>query len=227
MKVVLFCGGMGLRLREFSESIPKPMVPVGPRPIIWHLMKYYAHFGHRDFVLCLGYKADAIKNYFLNYDECLTNDFVLSNGGTKIELVKRDIEDWQITFTDTGMSTNVGGRLRAVRDYVKDEEVFLANYTDNLSDVDLGQTVDDFLQSDAIGAFLSVRPNVSYHLVQTDDANRVVDIRSAAKADLWTNGGFFIFRNEIFDYLQANEGAGVCEATRVGSVRRFPYVAVK
>ena len=114
MKVVLFCGGFGMRLREHSDSIPKPMVPIGSRPILLHLMKYYAHYGHKDFILCLGWKADVIKQYFLNYNECLSNDFVLSAGGKTISLFNRDIEDWNITFVDTGTSANIGQRLKAV-----------------------------------------------------------------------------------------------------------------
>src|SRR5690554_6760226 len=98
MKVVLFCGGQGLRIREFSGSIPKPMVTIGNRPIIWHVMKYYAHFGHKDFILCLGYEGNTIKDYFLNYNECVSNNFTLSGGGKKIELARRDIDDWTITF---------------------------------------------------------------------------------------------------------------------------------
>src|SRR6478736_4607611 len=110
MKVVLFCGGMGLRLREFGEATPKPMVPIGPRPIIWHLMKYYAHFGHKDFILCLGWQGQAIKDYFLNYNECVSNDFVLKQGD-KVQLLRSDISDWTITFVDTGLNSNLGQRL--------------------------------------------------------------------------------------------------------------------
>src|SRR5919106_3860379 len=110
MKVVLFCGGRGMRLREFSDHIPKPMVPIGYRPILWHVMKYYAYHGHKDFILCLGYKADAIKHYFLNYDECLSNDFVLSNRGRDVRLLNTDIDDWTITFVDTGVDANIGQR---------------------------------------------------------------------------------------------------------------------
>jgi len=102
MKVVLFCGGLGMRLRDYSEHIPKPLVEIGPRPILWHLMRYYAHHGHKEFILCLGHGASAIKRYFQNYDETISNDFVLSEGGQKIELLRRDIQDWKITFADTG-----------------------------------------------------------------------------------------------------------------------------
>src|SRR5262249_55028102 len=113
MKVVLFCGGLGMRLREYSESIPKPMVNIGYRPILWHVMKYYAHHGHKDFILCLGYRADVVKHYFLNYNECLSNDFVLSDGGKKLELMGSDIHDWKITFVETGRTSNSGKRLKA------------------------------------------------------------------------------------------------------------------
>ena len=102
MKVVLFCGGLGLRIRDYSESVPKPLVPIGERPILWHVMKYYAHYGHKDFILCLGYRAEAIKEFFLNYDECLSNDFVFSEGGKKLLLSNSDIHDWNITFANTG-----------------------------------------------------------------------------------------------------------------------------
>src|SRR6266511_1545802 len=103
-----------MRMREFAEAVPKPMVPIGYRPILWHVMKYYAHYGHKDFILCLGYKADVIKNYFLEYNECLSNDFVLSQGGKNLELLSSDIHDWNITFVDTGLTSNIGRRLKAV-----------------------------------------------------------------------------------------------------------------
>ena len=134
MKVVLFCGGLGMRLREVSENVPKPMVPIGYRPILWHVMKYYAHYGHKDFILCLGYKADTIKDYFLNYDECISNDFVLDGGSGKPTLLSSDIHDWKITFCDTGINSNIGMRLKAVQKHVENEETFMANYSDGLTD---------------------------------------------------------------------------------------------
>ena len=144
MKVVLFCGGRGLRLREHSEAIPKPMVPIGYRPILWHVMRYYAHFGHRDFILCLGYRGDAIKDYFLHYNEAVSNDFVLSDGGRQIELLSSDIADWRITFADTGLDTTIGERLRRVRHHLEGEEIFLANYGDTLTDAPLDRLVEEF-----------------------------------------------------------------------------------
>src|SRR5438132_11334505 len=124
VKVVLFCGGFGMRMREYSEALPKPMVAIGYRPILWHVMKYYAHYGHKDFILCLGYKADSIKNYFLNYDECVSNNFVLSNGGRKLRLLSSDIQDWNVTFVDTGIGSNIGQRLKAVQRQLEGEEMF-------------------------------------------------------------------------------------------------------
>ena len=122
MKVVLFCGGMGMRLRDHSPNTPKPLALIGNRPIVWHLMAYYAHYGHKDFILCLGYRAEAIKEYFLNYDETLSNDFILSKGGSKVELLSSDIDDWMIRFVDTGLHANIGMRLKAVQKHLEGED---------------------------------------------------------------------------------------------------------
>ncbi len=166
MKVVLFCGGFGMRMREYSEAFPKPMVPIGYRPILWHVMKYYAHYGHKDFILCLGYKADIIKKYFLEYDECVSNDFVLSAGGKDLKLLSSDIHDWNITFVDTGLTSNIGMRLKAVQKHLAGEEMFLANYTDGLSDVPLPAVISSFEASNNVACFVSVKPRASFHLIQ-------------------------------------------------------------
>ena len=205
MKVVLFCGGEGLRLPEQAEAVPKPMITVGYRPILWHVMKYYAHWGYSDFVLCLGYKADVVKDYFLRYDEALSNDFVLSEGGRRLELLNTDIHDWRITFADTGLHTNIGQRLLAARRYLRDEELFCANYADGLTDAPLPELVEDFKRQGKVAAFLSVRPRYSFHLVARDDDDVVTGITDVHGTDLWMNGGFFIFRQEIFDYLREGE----------------------
>jgi glucose-1-phosphate cytidylyltransferase len=204
MKVVLFCGGLGMRIREYSEEVPKPMVPIGYRPILWHVMKYYAHFGHKEFILCLGYRADAIKKYFLNYDECLSNDFTLSGAGN-IALANSDIHDWKISFVDTGISTNIGGRLRAVREYLGDDEYFLANYSDNLTDVPLPKMIESFEGQSRVASFLCVRPSQSFHMVSLDGKNVVSKISHASKADLRINGGYFVLRKDVFDYMQPGE----------------------
>lgn len=204
MKVVLFCGGRGLRIREHSGNVPKPMVNIGNRPILWHVMKYYAHFGHKEFILCLGYQSNSIKDYFLNYDECASNDFTLSCGSKKTELASSDIDDWKITFVDTGMNSIIGERLQAVKHYLADEEVFLANYSDNLTDFHLPNLVDRFLAQDKVAGFISVKPSHSFHVVKTTDNGQVCDITTAREADIWLNGGYFILRKEIFDYM--NDG---------------------
>jgi glucose-1-phosphate cytidylyltransferase len=205
MRVVLFCGGLGMRLRDYSESIPKPMVQIGYRPLIWWVMKYYAHFGHRDFILCLGYKSDVIKDYFLNYNECRSNDFVLSHGGQQVELLQKDIEDWRITFVDTGMNANIGERLMAVRNFVQDEEMFLANYSDGLTDFPLPVMIDEFAASNNVATFLSVRPNYSFHFVTRREDGRVTAIDDVLSANAWINGGFFVLRREIFDHMRPGE----------------------
>ena len=205
MKVVLFCGGLGMRLREYADNVPKPMVPIGYRPILWHLMKYYAHFGHKDFILCLGYRGDTIRHYFLHYDECMTNDFVMENGGRTRHLVHSDIEDWRITFVDTGNMTSIGERLLAVRKYVEEDETFLANYADGLTDLPLPDQLAHFRRHDKVASFLSVKPNLSYHFIAADDDGRVLAFKDIVQSGLRVNGGFFAFKREIFDYIREGE----------------------
>ena len=205
MKVVLFCGGLGTRLREHSEVIPKPLVNIGYRPIMWHLMRYYAHFGHKDFVICLGYRGDMIREYFLNYNECLTNDFVMSEGGRKIDLIKSDIEDWRITFVDTGLHSNLGQRLLRVKEYLKDEPMFMANYADALTDLPLNDHIDKFKSTNAVGTLVAVRTSQSFHSVQSDENGTVSSIGRIKDSEFWINGGYFVFRPEIFDYIEEGD----------------------
>jgi glucose-1-phosphate cytidylyltransferase len=205
MKVVLFCGGLGMRMREYSEAIPKPMVRIGYRPILWYVMKYYAYYGHKEFILCLGHQGDTIKEYFLNYKEYLTNDFTLSCGGANLQLAKSDIHDWTITFVDSGLKANIGQRLRAVEKYLQGEEVFLANYSDGLTDFPLPLLLDYFRAQDPIACFLSVRPNQSFHIVSTTNDGVVTDIQGVERSDIWVNGGFFVLKQAIFKHLGPRE----------------------
>jgi glucose-1-phosphate cytidylyltransferase len=205
MKVVLFCGGLGTRMRDYTESIPKPMVTIGYRPILWNLMKYYAYYGHKEFILCLGYKGDLIKEYFLNYNECLSNDFVLTNGGKDVHLYNSDISDWTISFVDTGLQSNIGQRLKAVEHYLASEDVFLANYADGLTDLPLPVYLDHFYRTNKIASFLCVQPSQSFHVVSIGEDNLVTNISPVRKSDLWINGGFFAFKKEIFDYIRDGE----------------------
>jgi glucose-1-phosphate cytidylyltransferase len=206
VKVVLFCGGQGLRIRD-AEDLPKPMVQIGYRPILWHVMKYYAHFGHKDFILCLGHRAETIKNYFLNYNECASNDFVLQPGSKAPELFNSDIHDWRITFADTGINANIGQRLKAVEKYLEGEETFLANYSDGLTNLQLPQQIEHFKKSGKVASFLCVRPNLSYHLVSLEpgNANLVSDMQAINNGSVRINGGFFIFKKQIFDYISDGE----------------------
>jgi glucose-1-phosphate cytidylyltransferase len=184
MKVVLFCGGLGLRIRDASDALPKPLVTVGDRPILWHVMRYYSHYGHREFILCLGYRGDAIRNYFRE------------NSPT---------HDWRITFADTGVMSNIGQRLSIVRRYVEEDDVFLCNYADGLTDLHLPDLVASFEASGKVGAFLSIRPSLSYHFVQTNEDGTVISMEGADKVELRVNGGYFVFRRRLFDYLHDGE----------------------
>jgi glucose-1-phosphate cytidylyltransferase len=205
MKVVLFCGGAGMRLRGYSDDVPKPMVKIGTRPILWHLMKYYAHFGHKDFILCLGYRGDVIKDYFLHYDESVSNNFVWSQGGKNIQFLNRDIDDWTVTFVETGATANVGERLKAVESYLQGEEIFLANYGDGLTDAPLPDVIERFRKSNAIASLLAVQPTASFDLVHAGSDGSVHQICPLTSSDTWINGGFFVMRSEIFRYLQPGE----------------------
>lgn len=205
MKVVLFCGGLGTRLREHSDTIPKPLVNVGYRPLIWHLMRYYAHYGHKDFILCLGYRGDLIREYFLNYNECMSNDFVMSEGGRRLEPLKQDIDEWRITFVDTGLHSNLGQRLLRVRAYLEGEDVFLANYSDGLSDLPLDKYIADFERRRVVAGFVTVRPSQSFHTVKARDNGIVTALESVCESNYWINAGFFCLRRQIFQYLQEGE----------------------
>ena len=205
MKVVIFCGGAGMRLRGYENDVPKPMVQIGSRPILWHLMKYYAHFGHKDFILCLGYKGNSIKDYFLNYDESVSNDFVWSQGGKNVQYFNRDIVDWTITFVETGANANVGERLKAVEPYLENEEMFLANYGDGLSDLPLPAMVDTFRRSNAVASLILVQPTASFDIVHAEPSGKIREICPLTRSDIWINGGFFVMRNEIFRHIEPGE----------------------
>lgn len=205
MKVVLFCGGLGTRLREHSDTVPKSLVNVGYRPIIWHLMKYYAHYGHTEFILCLGYRGDMIREYFLDYDEALTNDFTLNGRDKRIELHSSDIDQWRITFVDTGLHSNIGQRLLRARRFIGDDEMFLANYSDGLSSLPLDHLVEGLRTSSAIATFAAVHAPHSFHSVVSGPDGVVTGMGSMNGEDIFINGGFFAFRREIFDHIEEGD----------------------
>jgi glucose-1-phosphate cytidylyltransferase len=220
MKVVLFCGGLGMRMREGAGSAPKPMAMIGDRPLLWHVMRYYAHFGHTEFILCLGYGAAAVKEFFLRYDETLSNDFTLSfaagggltaptqsppANGLDVRLHSADITDWKITFIDTGLHSTIGERLLRVRSHVEDEPMFMANYADTLTDAPLPEMIDRFRATDAVASMLAVPPVSTHHVVETDETGRVTRVRTVRELMQWENGGYFVMTPEIFDVLREGE----------------------
>jgi glucose-1-phosphate cytidylyltransferase len=205
MKVVIFCGGQGLRLRDFSQDIPKPMIPLGLRPILWHTMKYYAHYGHKEFILALGYKAEHIKNFFLNYSEAVSNDFVLTKGGHDLKLLSSDIDDWKITFVDTGMETNIGQRLMRVREHLGGDEYFMCSYADCLTDAPLNDMIDRFKKSENVMSFIAVKPSMSFHAVEYAENGNLKSVTPARQLGLYINGGYWTMRREFFDYIKYGE----------------------
>jgi glucose-1-phosphate cytidylyltransferase len=170
-----------MRLSGFAGSLPKPMVPIGDRPLLWHIMSYYAYFGHRDFLVCVGHQASAISSYF---------------EGTS--------HDWRIEFVDTGLDASIGERFSAVRDKLEGEEVFLANYGDTITDVPLPTLIDHHARSGKVASLLSVRPNYTFNVV-THDGPQVTGFQDIAQTGIWVNGGYFVFRVDVFDYIEAGE----------------------
>jgi glucose-1-phosphate cytidylyltransferase len=220
MKVVLFCGGLGMRMRADNDSAPKPMTLIGDRPVLWHIMRYYAHFGHNEFILCLGYGAQAVKDYFLHYQETTSNDFVLRKAGAEIDLLDTDISDWSITFVDTGMDTAIGERLRRVRGHLDGDEMFLANYGDVLTDLDIPAQV-RALPDDHVGSLVAVAPQDSFHVVRIDPDGGLTGIEPVMTMDMRINGGFFVLRQGIFDYLDEGDDLVMHGCVRAAKDGRF------
>ena len=205
MKVVIFCGGLGVRMGEETQRIPKPMITVGGRPILFHIMKWYASWGYDDFVLCLGYRGDCIKDYFLGYNEALSNDFVLSNGGRELELRSQDISTWRIAFVDTGAQSTIAERLLAVASYLGDDDYFLATYGDGLTDAPLPDMIERLRSSGKTGLFISVRPMFNAHVVHAGADGVVHSIEDMEHADVWINGGFMVLRRDILEHINPGE----------------------
>jgi glucose-1-phosphate cytidylyltransferase len=224
MKVVLFCGGMGMRMRADNQSLPKPMMTIGTRPVLWHVMRYYAHFGHNEFILCLGYGAQAVKEYFLDYRETASNDFRLLKGGRDIEMLGTDISDWTITFIDTGIDTAIGERLRRVRPYLDEDEMFLANYGDVLTDAPMNDLIDEFAETDCVAQFLAVSPQDSFHVVDVTGDGHVTGIQPVADLSMYINGGYFVLRQGIFDYLEEGDDLVMNGCVRAAADRKLRAV---
>ncbi|WP_040159986.1 glycosyltransferase family protein [Mobilicoccus massiliensis] len=224
MKVVLFCGGFGMRMREGAEDIPKPMAMVGDRPLIWHVMRYYAHFGHHEFILAMGFGAKHIARYFLDYCEAYSNDFVIDRGSTSY--LQTDVADWKITFAHTGIDTPIGERLHRVAHHVGDDEMFLANYADVLTDAPLDAMIDEFASGDACASMLAVPPQSAFHIIDVDGGNTVRGISSVSDLPIRENGGYFVMRREILDELQPGHdlvGDTLTRLSAAGRVAAYPY----
>ncbi len=205
MKVVLLAGGLGTRLREETEFKPKPMVEVGGMPILWHIMKTFAHYGYNEFVVCLGYRGDVIKNYFLNY-EMRSNDFTLTLGNGKVEVhSKHDESSWTITFAETGLNAMTGSRVKQVEKYV-DGDLFMLTYGDGVCDVNIAELVKFHQAHGKIGTVTGVLPPSRFGELETE--NGVVK-SFAEKPQMhnggFINGGYFVFKRDFFKYLQADE----------------------
>lgn len=204
MKTVILCGGYGTRIRDVAEDIPKPMIPIGGYPILWHLMKYYAAFGHDEFILCLGYKGQTIKDFFLNY-ESHTGDFTITLGGnSSIDYhTKRDNLNWKVTLVDTGSDSMTGARIRKIQSYVSGER-FMCTYGDGLSNVDLDKLVSFH---DAHGKKLTVtgvRPPGRFGELQSDASGIVTEFNEKPQASGGRiSGGFFVCEPSIFEVLDA------------------------
>jgi len=207
MKVVIFCGGLGVRMGEETQRIPKPMIKIGSRPILWHIMRYFAAWGHTEFVLCLGYRGEVIKEYFLHYDEALSNDFVLDGQGVaaRVELLTRDIANWRITFADTGTNATIGERLKAVEKYLGSDDSFLATYGDGLTDAPLAEMISTFESSGKTVMFLSVRPQFNAHLVVAEADGTVAEVEDMSRSDVRINGGFFVCKRELLDWIEPGD----------------------
>jgi glucose-1-phosphate cytidylyltransferase len=226
VKVVLFCGGLGMRMRDGVTTAPKPLAMVGERPLLWHVMRYYAHFGHTDFVLCLGYGASAVKDFFLNYDETRSNDFVLEKGAREVQLFSTDISDWRITFVDTGLNSPIGERLRRVRRFVEGEEMFLANYADVLTNAELPDMIERFAATSAVASLLAVPPQSSHHVVDIAENGLITQVTPMRHLRQWENGGYFVLRQEIFDHLSEGEDLvedAIMRLVPQGRVLAYPY----
>ena len=205
MKVVILCGGLGTRLREETEFRPKPMVEVGGRPILWHIMKTYAHHGFREFVLCLGYRGNSIKEYFLNY-EAMNNDFSISLGEkSQIHFHGSHAEqEFSVTLADTGVDCMTGGRIHKIQRYL-DGDAFLMTYGDGLTDVDIGDVVKYHHSHGRIATVTTVSPSSRFGLIDLAKDSRVKSFNEKPKTDGWINAGYFVLNSKVFDYLGGDD----------------------
>jgi glucose-1-phosphate cytidylyltransferase len=205
MKVVILCGGLGTRLREETEFRPKPLVDVGGRPILWHIMKLYSHHGFNDFVVCLGYRGSMIKEYFLNY-EAMTNDFTICLG-KRAHIHYNDHheeQDFRVTLAETGAESMTGGRVKRIQKYISDER-FMVTYGDGVSDVDINRVLAFHLSHGKLATVTTFRPVSRFGILNIDSENQVQSFIEKPRSDAWASAGFFVFERKIFDYLDGDD----------------------
>jgi len=204
MKTVILCGGRGTRLGEHGATVPKALIEIGGEPVICHLLKIYAHYGFDDFVLCLGFLGDKIKRFFVE-QQWLNADFTLEKSSNQPLLKNSEtLENWRITFAETGLETNTGGRLKQVQKYLADEEMFFVTYGDGLANVNLDELVEFHKSHGRIATLTAVHPHSNFGIMKLDDKNFVTEFQEKPVMREWINGGFFVFNREIFDYLDEN-----------------------
>lgn len=207
MKVVILCGGKGTRLKEHTESLPKPLIEIGGRPILWHIMKIYFAHGFDDFILCLGYKGQAIKEYFTEYLSWKHHDFELdlSAEAPRVRLLNQGLEKWKITFVDTGLETNTGGRIKRAAPFLQPGESFMATYGDGVADIDICRLVEFHAAHKKLGTVTAVRPALQFGVLDVERDGRVSRFAEKPALERWINGGFFVFRAEFLEYLDDND----------------------
>ncbi len=206
MKVVILCGGLGTRMREETEFRPKPLVDVGGRPILWHIMKLYAHYSFRDFILCLGYRGNMIKEYFLNY-EAMNNDFTICLG-KKAQIKFNDIheeQDFFVTLAETGAESMTGGRVKRVERYLKNEDRFMVTYGDGVSDVDVSKLLDFHRSHGKLATVTTFRPVSRFGILDINKSKQVQNFIEKPKSDAWASAGYFVFERKVLDYLDGDE----------------------
>ncbi len=208
MKTVILAGGFGTRLSEYTDDIPKPMVPIGDKPMLWHIMNIYAHHGHKDFVLALGYKAEYVKSYFLNY-YTLHSDFSIDMTSGEKSTISRSVLDWKVTLMDTGLNTMTGGRLRRLTTLLK-YETFMCTYGDGVSDIDVNKLIEFHRAHGKLVTMTLARPSARFGVVETGENNNVKAFREKpVDSEGWVNAGFFVMEPKFLDYIQ--EDATVLE----------------
>lgn len=205
-KVVILCGGIGTRLREETEFRPKPLVKIGEKPILWHIMKIYSHYGFNDFILCLGYKGEMIKEYFVN-NEWKDHDFTLNLKTKGIKLCSSSrIPDWNITFVDTGLDVETGARIKKIEQYIN-EDFFLATYGDGVGNIDINKLIEHHKRSRKAATLTGLRPASKYGIIKINETDSLIaNFEEKPVMDEWISGGFFVFDRKIFDYLTEDPG---------------------